>query len=129
MTRVRQPEAVAQRHIVTLLRHVGAEVYVLGTRRPKGDHPGTCQTPGLCDVLAFLPRDLGVLFIECKAPRGRLSDAQRAFRARAVALMDVPGSRVYYATGGLDAVIITLIHIGLLKADQVAHYHVAQAGA
>ena len=66
MTR-RHPERVIQSHIVGLLRQVGCQVYVLGTTRPKGDYHGTCQTAGLPDVLALLPRGLGVLFVEVKA--------------------------------------------------------------
>lgn len=45
-------------------------------------------TPGLPDLVAFLPRPDGgaeLVFIECKAPGGRLSPAQAQFRAAALA--------------------------------------------
>jgi hypothetical protein len=40
---------------VALLRLIGAEVYISGTRRRRGDYQGTMQTPGIPDVEAFLP--------------------------------------------------------------------------
>jgi hypothetical protein len=48
----RIPEKVIQQQIVTLLRSIGAQVWVLGTRRKRGDYQGTMQTPGLpdCDL-------------------------------------------------------------------------------
>ena len=39
------------------------------------------QSPGLPDILAFLPRGGGLLVVEAKAPRGRLTEEQREFRA------------------------------------------------
>jgi hypothetical protein len=75
-----------QAAIVDLLRYVGASVWVLGTRRPRGDYPGTRQTPGLPDVMAFLPPSPGgkrwvLLCIEVKrGPRERLRPGQQAFR-------------------------------------------------
>lgn len=73
---------------VRLLETVGAKVYVLGTRRRKGDHQGTMQTPGIADVLAFLPlREPGrvitrrAVWFEFKREKGgRLSPAQQEFR-------------------------------------------------
>jgi len=122
----RQPEKAIQAHIVRLLKHVGCQVYVLGTHRRRGDYQGTMQTAGLPDVLAFLPRAMGLLFVEVKSPKGTLRPEQVTFRDAAVACQDArPG--VYYATGGLDAVIITLMVLGLLKADQVASYHTTLA--
>jgi hypothetical protein len=121
----RQPERAIQAHVVRLLRHVGADVYVLGTTRRRGDYHGTMQTPGLPDLIAFLPRALGVLFVEVKAPGGTLRPEQAAFRASCMALVS---SQVYHVTGGLDAVMLRLMQLGLLKADQVAHYHTTLAG-
>jgi hypothetical protein len=51
----RVSERAEQSHIVQLLRTVGGQVYVLGTTRRRGDYAGTMQTPGLPDLLAFLP--------------------------------------------------------------------------
>jgi hypothetical protein len=116
----RHPERVIQAHIVRLLHHVGCQVYTLGTTRRRGDYQGTMQTPGLPDVLAFLPRALGVLFVEVKAPKGRLRPEQALFRELCMALV---ASQVYHVTGGLDAVMLRLMQVGLLKPDQVAFYH------
>lgn len=98
-------EKHVQRQIVDYLRLIGAEVYVLGTVRRKGDHPGTMQTPGIPDLWAFLPPakaaahgERGYLWIEVKAAKGLLSPQQRGFRDGCEA------SRVNYVTGGLDAV-------------------------
>lgn len=77
----RQPERAIQAHVVRLLRHVGCTVWVLGTTRRRGDYHGTMQTAGLPDVIAFLPRAGGVLFVEVKAPGGRLRPEQAQFRA------------------------------------------------
>jgi hypothetical protein len=109
-------EKAEQAAIVRLLRTLGATVYVLGTVRRKGDHPGTMQTPGICDVLAFLPTSLRtnmVLAIEVKAHGGRLRPAQEEFRA----VCEL--SPVAYVTGGLDAVIAWLREHGYLKSANV----------
>lgn len=124
MIRRRQPERIEQAGIVKLLRSLGATVYVLGMTRRRGDHPGTMQTPGLPDLLAFIRRpDDGpvLLAIECKAVGGRLSEAQRGFRALC------QQAAVAHVVGGIDAVIAWLLERGYLKADQVAHYRVKEA--
>ncbi len=133
---VRVPEKAVQQQIVTLLRTVGCAVSVLGTRRPRGEYQGTCQSPGLPDVWAWLPRGIGGLWVEVKAEGGRLRPAQAAFRDAAVAAIaaaDAAGApkvgRVWYVTGGLDAVIAALIGLGLLTAGQVAHYRVPSSVA
>jgi hypothetical protein len=72
-------EKVEQARILELLRAIGAAVYVSGTVRPRTDaHHGTCQTPGIPDLCAFLPGPPGshppaytLLFIECKRAGGR----------------------------------------------------------
>src|SRR3990167_11056267 len=51
----RHPERAEQAACLKILRLLGAEVYVLGTTRKRGDHPGTMMTPGLPDLYAFLP--------------------------------------------------------------------------
>ena len=114
----RQPERAIQAQIVRLLRSVGCQVYVLGTTRRRGDYHGTMMSPGLPDLIAFLPRAIGVLFVEAKAPKGRLRPQQAAFRDAAVACMDA-GKGVYYATGGLEAVLIVLAHLHLVKPEAV----------
>ena len=114
----RTPEKVVQAHVVQLLQTVGAVVYVLGTTRRRGDYPGTMQTPGLPDVMAFLPPaprtpnalvTWKLLCVECKAIGGRLKPAQRQFQ-QFCAL-----ARVSHVVGDLDAVIAWLIAYGYLK--------------
>lgn len=99
-----QREKGEQAAIVELLKRLGAQVYVLGTRRPTGDHPGTCQTPGLPDLYAFVPsstrdRFTQAVWIEVKAPGGRVSPAQQAFALQCWAV-EHP-----YLCGGIDTVI------------------------
>jgi len=110
----RVSEKIVQRHIVQALRTVGATVYVLGTTRPTGDHPGTCQTPGVGDVLAFLPPSpkdgFGQqLWVEVKATGGRLSEAQKGFRD-CCHLAGVP-----HLVGGLDVVLAYLQAKGYIR--------------
>lgn len=123
----RIPEKVVQQHIVRLLASVGARVYVLGTRRPRGDYQGTCQTPGIPDLLAFVPVAPGasrthLVFIEAKAQGGRPSPAQRDFQVLCAA------AGVAHVLGDLDAVIAWLVDAGLLRADRVPHYRQPAAG-
>lgn len=93
----RVPEKHVQAAGVRLLRSLGASVYVLGTRRPRGDFPGTRQTPGIGDVYACLARH--ALWWECKAQGGRLRPEQAAFRDHCQRL-GVP-----HVVGDLDALI------------------------
>lgn len=125
-----QREKIEQAHTVQLLRSLGANVYVLGTRRRKGEHQGTMQTPGLSDLIAFVPltaaaattfnytrgQARALLFIECKAKGGRLSAEQEAFRIMCLA------AGAEHVVGNLDAVIAWCIAHEYLKADNVAHY-------
>jgi hypothetical protein len=85
---------------------------VLGTKRPKGDHPGTRQTPGLPDLYVFLPNGdpYGLsgrppaVWIEVKARDGRMRRGQRTFR-------DCCASRgIPHIVGGLDDVLAFLRH-------------------
>lgn len=99
-------EAAEQSAIVQLLEQLGAKVYVLGTKRKRGDHPGTMQTPGVADLIVFLRdrRDPGcqarrLVFIEVKRQRGgRFSQQQIEFREMCSA------ARVDHVGGSLDAV-------------------------
>jgi len=103
-----QPERAEQRAILDLLKLVHAEVWVLGTVRKRGDWPGTRQTPGLPDILAFVRCPLMIyppaqfIAIEVKASSGRLSPDQRRFEA-ACRRADVT-----YLVGGVDAVLAWL---------------------
>jgi hypothetical protein len=110
--RRRQPEKAEQAAIVRLLRLVGAEVWVLGTRRPRGDYPGTRQSPGLPDLIASLPTRDGRrrrLEVEVKVPGGRLSPAQRRYREHALA------SGIDHVVGDVDAVVAYLAAGGWIR--------------
>jgi hypothetical protein len=116
---VRVSEKTVQRHIVQALEAVGGKVYKIGTTRRRGDHPGTMQTPGLPDLLAFLPiRDVRMvarwqlLVVEVKAAGGRLRHEQAEFRAFCL------GANVAYVTGDLDDVLRQLQAEGYLKVDR-----------
>lgn len=116
----RVSEKTEQAHIVQLLKSIGAAVYVLGTRRPRGDYAGTCQTPGIPDLLAFLPSRIDrltrLLFVECKAAGGRLRPEQLDFRTLCEC------AQVAHVVGGLDAVIAWLVAERYVKADAFPHY-------
>lgn len=113
----RVPERVVQQQIVHLLRSLGAQVWVLGTVRPRGDTPGTRQTPGIGDLFACLRGR--ALWVECKAAGGRLRPEQAVFRA---AVRETP---CHHVVGGVDEVVAWLVAQGILRADAVAHYRVA----
>jgi hypothetical protein len=116
-----QPERAEQASGVQLLRAVGARVWVLGTTRPKGDYPGTRQTPGICDVVAVLPRGMGVLFWEVKAVGGRFRPDQLVFREAVESCMG-GGSKVFYCGGPCQALVGPLTGLGLVKPDALPHY-------
>jgi hypothetical protein len=114
-------EKTEQAATVKLLTLLGADVYVLGTRRPRGracptcgtfvaDHAGTCQTPGVSDLIVFLPGPLPrrVCFIEQKRDGGQLSEPQQQFRALA------EESTALYVAGTMDDVIGWLTDHGYL---------------
>ena len=114
MNKIRQPEKEEQRQIVEALRKLGASVYVLGTRRRSGDHPGTMQTPGLPDLITFLPvRNAGrisrLLFIEVKAPGGRLRYEQQIFASSCHA------AGCEYLSGGLSELAAYLTKHGWIR--------------
>lgn len=128
----RIPEKTIQYQGVCLLRSVGGNVYELGTRRSRKDHShGTHQTPGVADVLAFLPppplRPAIViatqLWWEVKAEGGRMRPEQVAFR------LDCERARQAHVAGGLDPLYAFLIDGGWLKPDNVPHYRRPQETA
>ena len=112
-TGLRIPEKVVQQQIVQALTSVGGRVWVLGTRRPRGDYQGTRQTPGLPDLIAFLPPQKWLrrtlLFVEVKAAKGRLRPEQRHFQ-ELCAFADVE-----HIVGGLDAVLAWLAREGYIQ--------------
>lgn len=115
----RRPEDSEQEGGIRLLRHLGATVYRLGVRRRKGDHPGTMQTPGLPDVLAFLQDTDGsytFLAWECKAPGGTLRPEQATFAGLCF------GAGIAHVAGPLNDLIRWLVARKYLRADQVPHY-------
>lgn len=112
----RLSEKHVQRQIVDYLQLIGAQVYVLGTKRRKGDHQGTMQTPGIPDLWVFLPpakvlcsEERAGLWIEVKADDGRCSPAQLTFQKHA------HESRVNYVCGNLDAVQTWLANRGWIR--------------
>lgn len=120
-TRRRRPERREQEAIARLLRSLGAMVYVLGTVRRRGDYPGTMQSPGLPDLLAFVPvppdrRLRRFLSVEVKAPGGRLRPAQAVWRDWCAA------AGLAHVIGGLDEVIAWLLAEGVLRREEVAWY-------
>lgn len=124
MAKVRIPEKQVQASIVQLLRTVGGAVYIMGTRRPRGDYHGTCQTPGLPDLLCFLPprtrQRWVLLFVEVKAQGGRLRPAQRDFRECCI------NADAAHVVGDLDAVIAWLHNERYLRAEQI-HWRPVEA--
>jgi len=115
-------EKTEQAGTVKLLTLLGADVYVLGTHRPRGrpcpscgtfvaDHQGTCQTPGVSDLIVFLPGPVPrrVCFIEQKRIGGVLSEPQQRFRDLA------SDSTALYVAGTMDDVIAWLTDRGYLR--------------
>jgi hypothetical protein len=124
----RRLEKAEQAGTIKLLTMLGADVYVLGTRRPRGrpcpkcgsfvaEHAGTCQTPGLPDLVAFLPGPLPrrVCFVEQKREGGRFSADQERFREL------VASSPACYVAGTLDDVIAWLTNEGYLGERRFGH--------
>lgn len=127
------PEKVVQQHVVRLLETVGSHVYVLGTRRSRGQRCPACkefvpntdhsthQTPGISDVYAMVPDpemdgQRRPMWVECKAEGGRPSPAQVRFAEQCRA------AGIWHVTGDLDDVIAFLLDKQVLKRWQVAHY-------
>jgi hypothetical protein len=125
---MRVSEKVEQAHIVQLARALGASVYVLGTRRRRGDYPGTMQTPGIPDLWIWWPARpahyhpaMG-LWWEVKAADGCRTDAQEQFAAECEA------ARVPYGCGTCDEFIRLLVSWGRVRPDQVNAERLARAG-
>lgn len=126
-----------QADIQKLAIQIGGSAWVLGTHRKKGDYQGTCQTPGLPDLLVFLPirhaqpgaptRHLVV--VEAKRVKahgvraGRLREEQQDFRD------ECNDAHVSHVTGGYQAFVTWLIARGFVKADQFPHYRQRQEPA
>jgi len=116
----RVPETAEQAHIVQLTRTLGGTAYVLGTTRRRGDYAGTMQTPGVPDLLLFLPRrDGGREFVawEVKAAGGRLRPDQARFAGECQA------AAVAHGIGGFDAFIAFLVARGVASWGSFAHQH------
>lgn len=115
-----------------LLSSIGAAVYTIGTRRSRGkpcpkcktfvpEDQGTRQTPGISDVLAFLPPKPGpsrvALWWEAKhADGGRVSPEQRDF-AELCRL-----SSQAHCLGPVDELIAWLVTNGYLSEKNLPHY-------
>ena len=114
-----------QADTVRLIETVGGTPYVLGTRRPKGDYQGTRQTPGVADVIAFLPpkprrspyaladvSEAGhawtLVMVEQKRSKGRLTPAQKRFRELCKL------AQVDHVVGGVQEFAVYLRHKGIL---------------
>ena len=95
-------EVDVQKQGTELLQSLGA--FCLRTNQPRASR----VSPGLPDVIALLPRRLGVIFWETKRPGGRQSDAQILVEARC------QQAGVPYVCGDLQALRAFLVERGLL---------------
>lgn len=127
-----QHEKFEQANIVQLAKTIGAEVWVLGTRRSAGkpcpkcgtfvaEHQGTRQTPGHPDLVMFLPLVASdakaLLYWETKrADGGRTSMEQIQFGKAATA------AGVDFGIGCFDDFITWLVRRGYCRANQFPHY-------
>ena len=122
----RVPEKAEQAHGVQLVRSIGGTAYVLGGHRRRTDHQGTMQTPGIPDVMFFLPPPPSVftpphtlrlfLFWECKAAGGTLRPEQRLFEQLC------QDAKISHLVGPFDALILWLAQNGYVTADSFPHY-------
>lgn len=110
-----------------LIASLGArgKVVRIGTTRRAGDFQGTMQTPGIADRVYFV-RPVGggktrAFWWECKAGTGRLSPAQREFRAWCEA------AGWDHVVGDFGELVRWLVREGLLPATSVAHYYTEPA--
>lgn len=123
-------EKVEQTWIINLWLSIGGDVYVLGTKRKKGDHQGTMQTPGISDLYGFLPppryrpsvTTWSDLWVEVKREKGEPSEEQVTFRERCIR------AGTPHVMGTANAFIAYLIDGGWLRSDQVAHYRLGDDG-
>lgn len=115
-----------------LLSSLGADVYTIGTRRSKGkacpkcktfvpEDQGTRQTPGIADVLAFLPEKNGkpaiALWWEAKHADGGHASAEQLHFAELCRR-----SSQAHCIGPLNALFAWLLEHKYLNAGQVPHY-------
>ena len=114
-----QHEKHEQSKIAILFRSIGSQVYVLGTRRARGDQQGTRQTPGIPDLYIWLPLERRYtrpglllapkfLWFEVKAEGGRTSSAQQEFEL----LCTTHGHP--YLRGGFDRAHAFLVQHGFI---------------
>ena len=148
-----QREKGEQAAIAQQVLWLGGWVYTIGTRRQRGqkcpncgtfvqEWQGTRQTPGLPDLLIFLPKpgarrpsralplaDLlaairltphQFVVVECKAGKNRMSDDQRIFRALCLA------AGVDHIEGDLDAFLGWCLEHGYLSTAQLSHGRLAR---
>lgn len=127
-------EKVEQLGIRKLMLQLGAEEYVLGTKRRKTDFHGTMQTPGIADLQFFLPEkrtrfDVDgetrltrrLVIIEAKREKGsRFSPEQIAYGELCVA------AGVDYIGGCLNDVIAWLVRENYLNPKNLPHYRQRQ---
>lgn len=126
-------EKAEQADTVQLFSVLG-KVYVLGTRRKKGDHQGTMQTPGISDLVVFLrPSKLltaaeiaaghpssrpRLVMTELKREKnGEYSDDQLTFRQWC------HDAGVDYIGGAFNVVVAWLVREKYVRADQFSHEH------
>lgn len=123
------PESEVQAAVIKLFVSIGCryhakldtDIYVLGTRRPRNLPRAahrTYQTPGIADLLIFLPivrryerptLPPPFLWFECKAEDGVMSEAQEQFEE----LCHRRG--IAHVKGGVDEGIAFLVQHGYLR--------------
>lgn len=122
MKKRRRPEDSEQGNICQLTSSLGGKPWVLGTRRRRGDYPGTMQTAGVADLWLTLPvsRSTGApavgLWWEAKAPGERRTPDQVGF-ADWCAATNTP-----YGWGTFDDFIAWLIIRGYCTPMMFPHY-------
>lgn len=126
--RRQRPEDIEQNNIRRYVSGISGKVYVLGTRRRRGDYQGTMQTEGIADLWICLPavapsaryhldtKEPIALWWETKGPKGRRSPEQIEFGERCAA------TRTPYGFGTCNDFFAWLIQHGRLSPDQIAHY-------
>ena len=97
-----QRETDEQKLGTELLERIGC--FVFRTNQPRASR----VTPGLPDVIALLPRRLGVLLWEAKSATGRQSDAQILVESRC------RDSAVPYVCGTVADLTVALEGLGLV---------------
>jgi hypothetical protein len=77
-------EKAEQADVLRVLQALGAQVWLTGTRRPHGESHSTRMTPGLPDLLVFLPARGGAparfVTMELKRTGGSMSVEQQRFK-------------------------------------------------